>query len=574
MLLLILKLLGSLAMFLYGMSLMSGGLQKMAGNRMRVFMAKMTSNNFKCILTGIVVTAMVQSSTATTLMIVSFVNAGLLALGSAIAVIMGANIGTTVTAWIFALSFGGGSWSIATIAIPLMFFAFVAMSIKKYANLGEFLMGFAFLFLGLSILKETSTVLLDNEGVRVFLATLSGHGIWSIFLFMLAGAIITLMLQSSATATAITMLLVAQGYIPFTMATAMVLGSNLGTTVTSNIAAAVANLSAKRTARAHFLFNLFGVILALIFFKPFINLVGLSVEALGFPNPISVSFADADAATKEHLVASLPYSVAVLHTVFNVITTLILVWFIPQLVKLVTLMVPNKGEDKETYRLKYIGVGKIATGDIALNSAKLEVVEYGRLCRRDLNYIRAAINAGTLAEFEAADKKLVHYEEVTDNIEREIATYLREVTGNELSNSGMARVRELYRIIGEMESLGDSGETIGKIIARLRGHDCHFTEDMLHRLNNMLDLLDQAYVAMDYNLSTPLVELTEINNAETAEKAINEYRDRLRNEHLSNIEKSTYPYETGSFYMDLVNCLEKMGDFIINISQSVIAAKK
>ena len=573
MILLVLKLLGSLAMFLYGMSLMSGGLQKMAGNRMRVFMAKMTSNNFKCILTGIVVTAMVQSSTATTLMIVSFVNAGLLALGSAIAVIMGANIGTTVTAWIFALSFGGGSWSIATIAIPLMFFAFVAMSIKKYKNLGEFLMGFAFLFLGLSILKETSTVLLDNEGVRVFLATLSGHGIWSIFLFMLAGAIITLMLQSSATATAITMLLVAQGYIPFTMATAMVLGSNLGTTITSNIAAAVANLSAKRTARAHFLFNLFGVILALIFFKPFINLVGISVEALGFPNPITVSFDEADAATREHLVASLPYSVAVLHTVFNVITTLILVWFIPQLVKLVTLMVPSKGEDKETYRLKYIGVGKIATGDIALNSAKLEAVEFGRLCRRDLAYIRQAINAGTLAEYEEADKKLVHYEQVTDNIEREIATYLREVTDNELSNSGMARVRELYRIIGEMESLGDSGETIGKIVARLWGHDCHFTENMLHRLNHMLDLLDEAYAAMDHNLSTPIVELHEISNAEAAETAINEYRDRLRDEHLSNIEKSTYPYETGSFYMDLVNCLEKMGDFIINISQSVIGAK-
>ena len=573
MILLILKLLGSLAMFLYGMSLMSGGLQKMAGNRMRVFMAKMTSNNFKCILTGIVVTAMVQSSTATTLMIVSFVNAGLFALGSAIAVIMGANIGTTVTAWIFALSFGEGSWSIATIAIPLMFFAFVARSIKKYTNLGEFLMGFAFLFLGLSILKETSTVLLDNEGVRVFLATLSGHGIGSIFLFMLAGAVITLMLQSSATATAITMLLVAQGYIPFTMATAMVLGSNLGTTVTSNIAASVANLSAKRTARAHFLFNLFGVILALVFFKPFINLVGLSVEALGFPNPITVNFADADAATRERLVASLPYSVAVLHTVFNVITTLILVWFIPQLVQMVTWMVPNKGEEKETHRLKYIGVGKIATGDIALNSAKLEVVEFGRLCHRDLDYIRKAINADALEDFEAADKKLVHYEEVTDNIEREIATYLRDVSSNELSTNGLARMRELYRIIGEMESLGDSGETIGKIIARLWGHDCHFTEDMLHRLNRMLDLLDEAYAAMDHNLSTPLVELRDIDNAETAEKAINEYRDRLRDEHLSNIEKSTYPYETGSFYMDLVNCLEKMGDFIINISESVIGAK-
>ena len=574
MLLQILTLLGSLAMFLYGMSLMSGGLQKMAGNRLRVFMAKMTSNTFKCILTGIVVTAMVQSSTATTLLIVSFVNAGLLALGSAIAVIMGANIGTTVTAWIFALSFGGGSWSIATIAIPLMFFAFLGLNSKKYANLGEFLMGFALLFLGLSTLKETSTVLLDNEGVRTFLSTLSGYGIWSIFLFMVAGAAITLMLQSSATATAITMVLVAQGYIPFTMATAMVLGSNLGTTVTSNIAAAVANQSAKRTARAHFLFNLFGVILALIFFKPFIKLVGITVEALGFPNPVTIDFAGADAATQESLVASLPYSVAVLHTVFNVITTLILVWFIPQLVKMVTMMVPNKkGEEKETYRLKYIGIGKIATGDLALNSAKLEVVEFGRLCRRDLGYIRSAINAQTQAEFDEADKKLIHYEEVTDNVEREIATYLREVSKNEMSIGGLARIREFYRIIGEMESLGDSGETIGKIITRVWEHNCHFTENMLQQLNHMLDLLDKAYEAMDHNLATPLIELTDISNAEDAELAINEYRDALRNEHLTNVEKSSYPYETGSFYMDVVNCIEKMGDFIINISQSVYGAK-
>ena len=573
MLLQILTLLGSLAMFLYGMSLMSGGLQKMAGNKLRVFMAKMTSNNFKCILTGIVVTAMVQSSTATTLLIVSFVNAGLLALGSAIAVIMGANIGTTVTAWIFALSFGGGSWSIATIAIPLMFFAFLGLNSKKYANFGEFLMGFALLFLGLSILKETSTVLLDNEGVRSFLSTLSGYGIWSIFLFMLAGAVITLMLQSSATATAITMVLVAQGYIPFTMATAMVLGSNLGTTVTSNIAAAVANQSAKRTARAHFLFNLFGVILALVFFKPFIKLVGIAVEALGFPNPVSVDFAGADAATQESLVASLPYSVAVLHTVFNVITTLILVWFIPQLVKMVTWMVPNKGEEKEVYRLKYIGIGNIATGDLALNSAKMEVVEFGRLCRRDLGYIRNAINAGTLAEFEEADKKLVHYEEITDNVEREIATYLRDVSKNEMSIGGLARIREFYRVIGEMESLGDSGETIGKILQRVWEHKCHFTDHMLKQLNHLLDLLDEAYVAMDHNLSTPLVEITDIHNAEEAETAINSYRDTLRNEHLTNIEKSSYPYETGSFYMDVVNCIEKMGDFLINISQSVYGAK-
>ena len=573
MLLQILTLLGSLAMFLYGMSLMSGGLQKMAGNRMRTVMAKMTSNYFACIMTGIVVTAMVQSSTATTLLIVSFVNAGLLALGSAIAVIMGANIGTTVTAWIFALSFGAGSFSMGTIAIPLMFFAFLLMNVKKYSNLGEFLMGFGLLFLGLATLKETSFELLDNESVRVFLGNLSGHGVWSIGLFLVAGAVITIMLQSSAAATAITMLLVAEGYIPFTMATAMVLGSNLGTTVTSNIAASVANISAKRTARAHFLFNLFGVILTLILFKPFLSLVGSAVEALGFPNPITNSFVDSDEETRLALEASLPYSIAVLHTVFNVITTLILVWMIPQLVKMVSWMVPNKGEDKEKYSLKYIGAGKISTGDLALNSAKLEVVEYGRLCRKGLGHIRSAINAKALSEFEAEDKKLVRYEEITDNIEHDIATYLREVSGSELSNEGMARVRALYRIIGEMESLGDSGETIGKIVARLWNHDCHFTENMLHRLNNMLDLLDKAYEAMDHNLSTPLIELNDIDNADRAEKAINEYRDRLREEHLSNIEKSTYPYETGSFYMDLVNCLEKMGDFIINISQSTLEAK-
>ena len=305
----------------------------------------------------------------------------------------------------------------------------------------------------------------------------------------------------------------------------------------------------------------------------FIKLVGLAVESLGFPNPILVDFSGADEATKASLVASLPYSVAVLHTVFNVITTLILVWFIPQLVKMVTWMVPNKGEEKEVYRLKYIGIGNIATGDLALNSAKMEVVEFGRLCRRDLGYIRKAINAGTLAEFEEADKKLVHYEEITDNVEREIATYLQDVSKNEMSIGGLARIREFYRVIGEMESLGDSGETIGKILQRVWEHKCHFTDRMLEQLNHLLDLLDQAYVAMDLNLSTPLVELSDIHNAEDAETAINEYRDVLRNEHLTNIEKSSYPYETGSFYMDVVNCIEKMGDFLINISQSVLGAK-
>ena len=570
----ILTLLGSLGMFLYGMSLMSGGLQKMAGDRLRTFMGKMTSNTFKCILTGITITALVQSSTATTLMLVSFVNAGLLSLATAVAVIMGANIGTTVTAWIFALSFGGSSFSLGAIAVPLMFFAFILLSTKKkkYNNMGEFLMGFALLFLGLSTLRETSTVLLDNEPVRNFLGTLTGWGALSILLFMVAGACMTLMLQSSAATMAITMVLVANGYIPFQMAAAMVLGENIGTTITSNIAASVANVSAKRTARAHLLFNLFGVFWVCCLFNPFLRLLGSIVELFGFPNPVATDFAAADTATREALVASLPYSVATLHTLFNVINTCILVWFIPVIVKIVKWLVPDRG-DGEVFRLKYISAGTMGTADMALSSVKMELVRYGDLCRRDLNYIREAIGAGTQEEFEKANEKLIKYEEITDHMEHEIASYLNEATRNEMSHDGTVRIRSFYRIIGEMESLGDSGESIGKILARAWAHSQKLTDDMVRKLGHMCDTVDAAYQAMHDNLETPLVKLEGITNAEEAEERVNACRDTLREEHLANIEKANYPYETGAFYMDVVNALEKMGDFIINISQAQISAK-
>ena len=572
----ILTLLGSLGMFLYGMSLMSGGLQKMAGDRLRTFMAKMTSNTFKCILTGITVTALVQSSTATTQMLVSFVNAGLLSLATAVAVIMGANIGTTVTAWIFALSFGGSSFSLGAIAVPLMFFAFVLISAnkKKFNNLGEFLMGFALLFLGLTTLRETSTVLLDNEPVRHFLGGLTDWGALSILLFMVAGACMTLMLQSSAATMAITMVLVANGYIPFEMAAAMVLGENIGTTITSNIAASVANVSAKRTARAHFLFNVFGVLWVCCLFHPFLGLLGNIVELFGFPNPALTDFAAADEATRSALIASLPYSVATLHTLFNIINTCILVWFIPLIVKLVTLMVPSpKDGEREVFRLKYISAGTLGTADMALSSVKMELVRYGDLCRKDLNYIREAVLAKDQETFEKANESLVKYEEITDHMEHEIAAYLNEATRNEMSHDGVIRIRSFYRIIGEMESLGDSGESIGKILARAWAHGQKFTPDMSRKLERLINLVDVAYEAMHYNLATPLVQLENITNAEEAEENVNAYRDTLREEHLANVEKANYPYETGAFYMDVVNSLEKMGDFIINISQAQISAK-
>lgn len=571
----ILTLLGSLGMFLYGMSLMSGGLQKMAGARLRSFMAAMTSNAFKRVLTGIVVTALVQSSTATTLMLVSFVNAGLLSLANAIGVIMGANIGTTVTAWIFALSFGGGSFSLGMIAVPLMFFAFLCLSSKNktYRHIGDFLMGFALLFLGLTTLRETSTTLLDNEPVRVFLSHLTGGGAWSVLLFMIVGACMTLMLQSSAATMAITMVLVANGYIPFEMAAAMVLGENIGTTITSNIAASVANVSAKRTARAHMLFNLFGVAWVSCLFHPFLRLIGNIVTLFGFPNPATEQWG-ADPEITAALTASLPFVVATLHSLFNIINTLILIWFVPQIERVVTWMVPSPKGEEEVFRLKYIKMGALGTAELSLKESQQEIVHFGQICHNGFKYVRDAVNAKDEEEFGKFNEKLVKYEAITDKIEYEIATYLGEISKARIGSTSLARIKGSYRIIGEMESLGDSGEAIGRMLQRTFDHGKKFTKAMLGRLGKMMDLLDNAYEVMIANLQIPIHEIQSIDNAIEAEKAINEYRDRLRAEHLANIEKASYQYDTGSFYMDIVNEMEKMGDFIINVSETLLSEKE
>lgn len=570
----ILTILGSLGMFLYGMSLMSGGLQKMAGDRLRAFMASMTSNAFKRVLTGIVVTALVQSSTATTLMLVSFVNAGLLSLANAIGVIMGANIGTTVTAWIFALSFGGSSFSLGAIAVPLMFFAFVSLSLKSknWKNFGEFLMGFALLFLGLSTLRETSTLILDNEPVRVFLSHWTSFGVGSILIFLVVGALMTLMLQSSAATMAITMVLVANGYIPFQMAAAMVLGENIGTTITSNIAASVANVSAKRTARAHMLFNVFGVCWVFALFNPFLNLIGNIVVLFGFPNPVHTDFMSADPMTKAALVASLPFVVATLHSLFNIINTLILIWFVPVIEKIVTWMVPSKEGEGEVFRLKFIQGGPLGTAELSLNEAKLEISHFGDICRKGFDYIGLAINEKDEKKEDEYIDKLVRYEEITDNIEFEIASYLNEVSKGEISSTSAARVKRMYKIIGEMESLGDSGEAIARMLMRARAYSQQFDDAMRNRLNKMIACVENSYDAMIFNLRQTVV--TNIENAREAEQRINDFRNLLREEHIANLEKSKYNYQAGVFYMDIVNELEKIGDFIINISQALLPSNE
>ena len=539
--------LGCLALFLWGMNLMSSSLQRFAGKGLRSFIEKMTSNTGKCLFTGFLVTVLVQSSTATTLMLVSFVNAGLMTLKSAIGVIMGANIGTTVTAWLFAVSMDG-TFSLGAIAIPLIFVGFVLTSFfkkQKTKDFGSFLIGFAFLFLGLSMLKDTSYPLLSSQPVRDFLAPITDMGL-STVLFIIIGAVMTFCLQSSAAATSITMLLLASGAITFPNAVAFILGENIGTTITSNLAATSTNVSSKRTARAHLVFNVFGSILVIALFRPYMRLNAYIVEAMGFPNPLTADFSilsqtgleGAALNAQTTLASSLPYSVAIVHSLFNIITTLILVWFIPQLEKLVMKMVPNKEEEKEVFHLVYIGKGNANLAELSITEARKEINHFGEICTKGFGYVRQAIQESETDGFEEFRQKLVKYEEITDRIEFEIASYLNQVSQNDISDQARLQVKAYFKIIGEMESLGDSGEAISRLLQRKRDHGKVFNDLMRKRINEMLDIMQKAYDVMNTNLAQASV--TDITDAYVAEDAINNMRDSLREEHLKNMEVKSY----------------------------------
>ena len=569
--------LGCLALFLWGMNLMSSSLQRFAGKGLRSFIEKMTSNTGKCLFTGFLVTVLVQSSTATTLMLVSFVNAGLMTLKSAIGVIMGANIGTTVTAWLFAVSMDG-TFSLGAIAIPLIFVGFVLTSFfkkQKTKDFGSFLIGFAFLFLGLSMLKDTSYPLLSSQPVRDFLAPITDMGL-STVLFIIIGAVMTFCLQSSAAATSITMLLLASGAITFPNAVAFILGENIGTTITSNLAATSTNVSSKRTARAHLVFNLFGSILVIALFRPYMRLNAYIVEALGFPNPLTADFSILSQTGLEGaalnaqitLASSLPYSVAIVHSLFNIITTLILVWFIPQLEKLVMKMVPNKEEEREVFHLVYIGKGNANLAELSITEARKEINHFGEICTKGFGYVRQAIQESETDGFEEFRQKLVKYEEITDRIEFEIASYLNQVSQNDISDQARLQVKAYFKIIGEMESLGDSGEAISRLLQRKRDHGKVFNDLMRKRIDEMLDTMQKAYDVMNANLAQ--ANVTDITDAYVAEDAINNMRDSLREEHLKNMEVKSYDYTAGVYYFDLIQELETMGDFMINISQALV----
>ena len=565
--LLILTLLGAVTLFLFGLSLLSGGLQKVAGDGLRNFLASMTSNVFKQILTGIGVTAVIQSSTATTIMVVSFVNAGLLVLGQAIGVIMGAHIGTTITSWIMAVF--GFSFNMADFAYPLFLLGFFLMQSKKHPdrkNIGEIIIGFALFFIGFAQLRATAQVLITPEKLG-FLESLTNMGGWSVAIFLLFGIVLTVCFQSSAATMAIIMILVTTGVIPFRLAAAMILGENIGTTIAANIAASVGNTAAKRTAISHTIINTFGVLWVLCIFPFWLKAIGGIVSFFGLPDP---NVADlTDTVNAEAIRTSLLYSVCTMHTLFNVVNTLLLVWFIPLITKLCCMIFPDKGEE-ESFRLKYISGGPLSTAELSLNEVDHELVHFGEVCYNSFKYVRQAINERDPEKANEFIDKLVKYEEITDRIEYETAAYLNDVSKGEISSASALRIKGIYRIIGEMESIGDSGEAIGRILKRRDAHKKEFDDQMISRLNRMMDCIDGAFQAMLDNLKKPYQEVREIAAANDAEYKVNECRNYLRDEHVTNMEDPNYNYQTGVYYIDIVAELEKMGDFIINISEAIV----
>ena len=565
----IFTLLGALGMFLYGMNLMSSGLQKASGNKLRSFLSAMTSNPFKGVLTGLGVTSVIQSSSATTVMVVSFVNAGLLTLAQAISVIMGANIGTTVTAWL--VSWLGFKADISILAVPLMALGFLFSNSKKNQrqNIGELIVGFCLLFLGLSFMKESVPDLNETPEVLDFVKTWSSHGFASVLIFLAFGTILTLVLQSSSATMAITLIMLSMGWIPFNMACAMVLGENIGTTITANIAASVGNTQAKRAAMSHTIFNLFGVIWALILFKPFLGLVGLIIELFGLPNPTAEGFAVSSPTSDEG--TSVLYGLSMLHTLFNTINTFILIWFVKAIEKAVVAIIKApKEQDADAFRLKYISAGPLSTPELATEEAFNEIIHFANISRKGLGYAKMAIAEKDEDKFEELRNKLVKYEEISDRIEYEIAAFLNAVSAGDISESTSLKVKAMYKIIGELESLGDSGELISRILSRRNVHNKTFDAITVKKLEDMVVEVDKAYDAMIVNLELAhRGELVDITNSYNAEDRINNLRTYLRDAEIECIESGEKNYQTSVYYIDIVNSLESMGDFIINISQDL-----
>ena len=561
----IFTLLGSLALLMFGMKTLSEGLQKMAGPQLRNVLQKMTANRFMGAITGMFVTASIQSSTATTLMTVSFVNAGLLTLAQAISIILGAHIGTTVTAWIMSLGF---TFDIAIFAYAAAFAGIILSYMKKYKNMGEFLFGMAFLFLGLVTLRKTGMAMeLDkNLAMLDFFQSFDPQSVWTIVVFLLIGTVLTLCVQSSAAIMAITMTLCSTGVLPIELGAILVLGENIGTTITSNIAALGANVSARRTAFSHMFINVVGVFWVICVLHPFFtmvcNIVGCDVDIIN----TDVEYA------KEHGSVVL----AAFHSAFNVSNTLIMIWFVPVIEKIVCRIIkPKPAVEDEESRLSFITAGLMQTPELSILNAKKEIQVFGERCQKMYGFVQTLLHTERGEDFNKLFSRIEKYESITDKMEVEIANYLNQVSEGRLSLESKTEIQHMLREVSELESIGDACYNLARSMNRKRQHTQEdFTEKQKEHIQNMMSLCEEAIEQMNVVVKYGEQRYVDLNKSYNLEHEINNYRNQLKNQNILDINNRLYDYQMGVYYMDIIAECEKLGDYIINVIEATAIKEK
>lgn len=553
-----LRLIGSLGLFLYGMKIMSEGLQKFAGDSLRKILTAMTTNRVTGVLTGVLITALIQSSSATTVMVVSFVNAGLLTLTQSIGVIMGANIGTTVTAWL--ISALGFKVDIAAFSLPLLAFGipllFSGKSSRK--SIGEFIFGFAFLFMGLQSLKANAPDLGANPDMLAFVQNYTDMGFISIILFLFIGAILTMIVQASAATMAITLIMCANGWIDYQLGVALVLGENIGTTITANLAALTGNIQARRAALAHLVFNIFGVCWVLVLFYPFTNAVSWFVtNIMGISDPaVAVSF-----------------KLAAFHTAFNISNTFIMIWFVNLIEKTVRALIKGKKEEEEEYRLRYITGGMLSTAELSILQAHKEITLFAERTGRMLGMVKELFYEKNEDAFLKTYSRIEKYESISDRMEIEIANYLTCVAEGRLSSEGKEEIRIMLRAVSEIESIADSCNNMARSIKRRNEFKSTFTDEQNHNIDQMLALTEKALNRMIEILKKTELVRDDVNPSYNIENEINNYRNQLKNHNVEDINNKKYQYQDGVYYMDIIGEAEKLGDYVLNVVQAVIEKK-
>ena len=554
---------------MFGMKSMSEALQKMAGPQLRHVLGAMTTNRFMGMTTGMLVTASVQSSTATTVMTVSFVNAGLLTLAQAISVIMGANIGTTLTAWIMSAGF---SFNITDFVYPAFFFAIILIYSKKKRFIGDFVFGIAFMFLGLGTLRQTGIDmhLGENQAVLDFFASFDPNAFSTTLIFLLLGGVLTFCVQSSAAVMAITMILCSSGVLPIYQGIALVMGENIGTTVTSNLAAMSANTQARRAALAHMFFNVFGVIWILFVFRPFVDMVcGL----VGY----DVDMDRATTTAKAFLAnsAKLSFVLAAFHTCFNVVNTAILIWFIPQIERFVCWVIkPKKVDEEEDFRLHFITAGFMKTPELSVLEAQKEIQQFAIRIQRMFGLVKELLVEKDEKTFNKMYSRIEKYEGISDNMELEIAQYLDEVSDAHLSDDTKAKIRAMLREISEIESIGDACYNIARTISRkYQGKQDHFNQKQYEHIFQMMELTDQALTQMNALMAGRKVSY-DVNRSFNIENEINNYRNQLKSQNINDVNNHAYTYAVGTIYMDIINECEKLGDYVVNVVEARMGTRQ